>query len=385
MPSPSFRRLYNSSENKISSIDPSTQMGRRSSWIELSERNASRARWLSMETDESDGEGEDSAYQKAVKDILNPSRLAALDAVDAAPIPYDTYSFFSYILTIRGRNFPMMIAPLVTLFIWGLGWQLLFYFGEKYDNGHIIHLQDYLISLDELITPLLTPLSFLMTFRLGRAAVRFWDARAAVGTIVAVCRSNISCVCVGAIRPIRLRRKKYERNQMKVNNDTDNQQTQQSIGNTEKENREDDEEVLDLLCEYSRWLAVFPIAVKHFIRDSLWSREIGDKKRRYEIGPLLSDDDATKVIKEYDDKKTGEPTSDSSGTRARDPPLVVLNRLHELAYDICHFPYSSNEAGATPQSQAVFYQQVIEQLNILCEKYGTMERIKGTPLPFVYA
>ena len=160
----------------------------------------------------------------------------------------------------------------------------------------------------------------------------------------------------------------------------------------DKEN-EADEDALELLCEYARWLVVFPIAVKHYLRDPAtyhWGKEVSYKKRRYEIGPLLSDEDAMLVIKEYDDKD-GMPTSDSTATRARDNPLVVLNRLHELAYDIAYFAYYYTNDGAsfsftpTPQGQALLYQQLTDQINIMFGAYGAMERIKGTPLPYVYA
>ena len=88
----------------------------------------------------------------------------------------------------------------------------------------------------------------------------------------------------------------------------------------------------------------------------------------------------------YDDK-SGMPTLDSSdGVRARDPPLVVLNKLHELAYELAHFSYNDNVGRFMPSStgRAIFHQQISEQINILFAAFGAMERIKLTPLPFVY-
>jgi hypothetical protein len=107
-------------------------------------------------------------------------------------------------------------------------------------------------------------------------------------------------------------------------------------------------------------------------------------KRRFEIGPLLSDDDAVKVILEYDDE---DGTPSSSGVRARDPPLIVLNRLHELAYELAHFQYNDCVGCLVPTrtGRAIFHQSMSGQINVLFGAYGAMERIKGTPLPFAYA
>jgi hypothetical protein len=112
------------------------------------------------------------SYERTLQSILCPSRLHALDSSDVPPIPYNTYSFFSYIATIHGRNFSMLLAPLVLLFLWGLGWWIIFYYDWIDSNGAF---QEYMASQSGLVNPLVTPLSFLMTFRLGRAAVRWWE------------------------------------------------------------------------------------------------------------------------------------------------------------------------------------------------------------------
>jgi len=87
----------------------------------------------------------------------------------------------------------------------------------------------------------------------------------------------------------------------------------------------------------------------------------------------------------YDDKD-GKPTFDASATHARIPPLVVLNRMHLLAYDIAYFPSNGSAVSLpTPQGQSMLYQQITSQIDILTGTFGAMERIKGTPLPFAYA
>lgn len=334
----------------------------------MSERSVSRARLDSSSSKSSDDEG--NTYQQTLDAILSPSRLAGLDAADVAPIFYNSYSFFSHIGSVHGRNFRMLVTPLLMLLCWSLGWQLLFIYISE-DNK----VQDLLVSIDKLIIPMLTPLSFLLTFRLGRAAVRFWDARSAAGAIIAICRANISIVSVSIASPIRMRKRHESRT-------ANNQQLEcidDQTGNDERldASNQDDELAMKLLCEYARWLAVFPIAVKHHIRPATrkgWEQDATDKKQRYEIGTLLSDEDAQRLIM---------ATGDKNGK-----PLVVLNQLYQLANDIAYCTYDSDTSvpfSPSAANRAMLYQQVTNQLNDLTVAYGAMERIKSTPLPFAYA
>ena len=72
--------------------------------------------------------------QATLRDILNPARIAALEACDVRPIPYNPDSLFSNIFTLQGRNFSMTIVPLFVLLLWGVGWELLFIFLPKGDS-----------------------------------------------------------------------------------------------------------------------------------------------------------------------------------------------------------------------------------------------------------
>ena len=122
-------------------------------------------------------QAEGSSYEKTLRSLLCPSRLAALESSDVSPVPYNTYSFFSHIISIRGRGFQMLAVPLTSLFIWDLAWWFIFSKGLIDMEGKF---QDDVASLAGLVDPLLTPLSFLLTFRLGRAAVRWWEVRRVV-------------------------------------------------------------------------------------------------------------------------------------------------------------------------------------------------------------
>lgn len=62
----------------------------------------------------------------------------------------------------------------------------------------------------------------------------------------------------------------------------------------------------------------------------------------------------------------------------------VLNRLHELSYNIAFHSYSDEACNPSTHQRSVLFQQLNNQVNILYGSYGTMERIKNTPLPFVY-
>ena len=274
----------------------------------------------------------------------------------------------------------MLVTPLLTLLLWGLCWQLLFAYADESNKT-----QEYLASIDHLVLPILTPLSFLLTFRLGRAAVRFWDSRRAVGLVIGICRANISVVAVGVMSPIRNGKRNKTRNttqQNHNNHQTEKDEMQSSVESSDEEN------AIRLLCEYARCLAVFSIAMKHHVRPATrkgWNQEEKYKKQRYEIGTLLSDEDARNVILPNDDENC-QPSL--TGIRVRDPPLVVLNKLHQLAYNIAYCTYTSEEytsSAPAAANRAMLYQQITNHLNELTNAYGAMERIKNTPLPFAYA
>ena len=102
-----------------------------------------------------------------IEAVLQQSRLDALTACDANVTSYDPNSFLM-IFRCRGRQMPFIIKPLLCLVAWGVTWALIF--------ARFEHVRLAMLPLNNLITPLLTPVSFLLVFRLGRAAVCYWDA-----------------------------------------------------------------------------------------------------------------------------------------------------------------------------------------------------------------
>lgn len=248
--------------------------------------------------------------------ILDKTRIDALLASDSNVINYEPSSFF-IIFQIRGRNLPMILLPLSALLAWDIFWAIAF-------SGPLQGIRDKIVSQDNLIiAPLLTPVSFLLVFRLGRAAVRFWDARAAAGKVVEICRVLVSTTSV--MTP--------------------------SCPSALKD-------------EFARWICVFPVAVKNFLRPDTrdgWAEAAIVNKRRLEIGQLLPEKDAEAIIR---------PES------GHFEPILVLNRLRGLAYE------ASLKA---PQTMATgVYRQLNEEIDTLTGAWGAMERINSTPLPFVY-
>lgn len=219
----------------------------------------------------------------------------------------------------------MIVMPLTCLLVWDVIWVIALTSQKPSQTG-----KDLSNKLDGLVSPLLTPVSFLLVFRLGRAAVRFWDARSAVGKVVEVCRTLMSTVAAACI---------------------DSQSQHHN----------------EMVEEFSRWLCVFPIAVKNFVRPSAregWKEEHRHNKRRFEIGLLLDEKDANDLLNVKQDQ-------------GEFGPILVLNNLRRLIFQM-----SVSEGNES--LKAAFYRQVNEQLDVLTGAWGAIERINATPLPFVY-
>lgn len=267
--------------------------------------------------------------------ILHSDRLSQLKAFDANLVAYEAYSF-QIIFRLRGRNFRMLILPLLLLATLDVGWWFLLdrFLLVQFDlqNGELSEeTRDRIEQLDKLISPILIPVSFLMVFRLGRAAIRFWDARKAAGLLVERSRTLISTAVIGC------------------------------QGNVEMVN------------QFALWICVFPITVKNFLRpESLAQFEASFFKSKpmsshtytgagTVFGDLLTTDEAEAL------------------TKSPFQPIFVLNKLRALSWNI-----GNGEPSEGSLKQALLYRQLNEQVDTLTAAWGAMERINGTPLPFVY-
>lgn len=270
--------------------------------------------------------------------ILSEPRLAALVACDHKVVKYEATNFLSAVVSWKGRSshfLCMIAAPLFVLLVWATFWILLLQFLGKSSGDQIAEsLNNYVFSIESLMVPV----SFLLVFRLGRAAVRYWDARAACGKLVEMCRTFISTAAVGC-------------------------------------SHVDDDENDRIIEDIARWLCVLPIAVKGFLRaDSRkgWEDSSWERKKRFEIGPLLADHDAELVLNSRKDPN-------NYGT------VVVLNRLRALAFVASSSLSSSrNNNGQNYTNGAMFYRQLNEQIDTMTGAWGAMERINATPLPNCY-
>eukprot|EP00571_Detonula_confervacea_P001941 CAMPEP_0172321382 /NCGR_PEP_ID=MMETSP1058-20130122/43206_1 /TAXON_ID=83371 /ORGANISM="Detonula confervacea, Strain CCMP 353" /LENGTH=406 /DNA_ID=CAMNT_0013036875 /DNA_START=61 /DNA_END=1281 /DNA_ORIENTATION=- len=287
-------------------------------------------------SDDNDSE----ARLSALEAILYKPRLDALLACDANVISYEPFSFLM-VFGLRGRNFGMICAPLCGLLLWDICWALTLETEQTTGLAGVIT-----TSLDGLIAPLLTPVSFLLVFRLGRAAVRFWDSRAAFGKLVEICRVIMSTAAVSC---------KHNHRQ-------------------------------DLCNEFARWICAFPIATKNFLRPNLPCSRDGRSRRR-EIGPLLSEKEAQDMLTPVN----------GGGSMEFIAPIHVLDRIRELSYVLSFgdgrssssdvdqkVPAPSATAILQTQKGVALYRQLNGQVDTLCGAWGAMERIAATPLPFVY-
>jgi len=204
--------------------------------------------------------------------------------------------------------------------------------------------------------------SFLLVFRLGRAAVRYWDARAAMGRVVEGCRvlsstAFVQCCC--------------DNNRMNHNHqDGGDMREKEGVVN----------ELLAAEEDFARWICVFPVAVKNFLRPLAVVNKDDEsfksfRKRRYhcvdgqrkaELGSLLGTDDAEDVLRVDD---------------TRYAPIFVLNRLRQFAYEVS---ISSTKENSSSGIGGAVYRQLNDEIDALTGAWGAMERINSTPLPFAY-
>lgn len=270
----------------------------------------------------------DSKIKITMGAIIDNDRISQLAAFDGTLVNYEPYSFWM-IFRLRGRNFRMLMLPLFLLVVLDVAWW--FVFDRLLIGDFSEEERERIEELDKLVSPILIPVSFLLVFRLGRAAVRFWEARASAGLLVEVCRKLISSVVVGC------------------------------------------EQNIEMVNEFAVWISLFPISVKHFLRPESRAQSEAScfkaktmSSHKYSgsgtvIGDLLSAPEAEKLIKS--------PCQ----------PIYVLNKLRILVWKM-----GNGDPGEGSPKQAMLYRHANEQVDALTKAWGAMERINGTPLPFVY-
>lgn len=269
-----------------------------------------------------------SALERA---LLDPARLLALRACDAKLLRYNPHSFAS-VLNPRGRNLRMLGPPLLTL-------------GGAYSALAALltpplaeALAEWLEPVEGYFIPLLTStVAFLLVFRIGRAAVRFWDARAAAGDIILNARTLSAEALM--LRPA------------------------------------DDAARADL----ARWMCAMPVAIKNHLRaladaGPAGCLPLGAKPVQPFSSPKPPFSRATRLMELVPALSAMEA---AAVLDARNPPLLVAVRVREAAARVL--------AQARPEHvQPLAYRGLADALDRIAKAAGTMERIANTPLPFVY-
>jgi putative membrane protein len=255
-----------------------------------------------------------------LQDILCPQRLKQLYLCDPG-IQYDPNTFL-LVFHLRHRNSEVILAPLLILAVWyGVCVAAFVATPPSFSD----QLRRFAEPLNETMDPLHSVISFLLVFRLGRAALRYWDCRSATGRVVEVSRCLASEACAAAAASASM-----------------------------------DAEVSAAMAAarepIMRWTAAFPMAVKNFLR----CNQGAQCDRRAELGSLLEEADAQSVL-------------------TPDGALFVLNRLRAAVWR-----FSQLQASSQPQLNGMCLRALCEEVDRLTGAFGAMERIEATPLPFVY-
>jgi len=314
-----------------------------------------------------------------IDNIVDPSRIKTLKLCDRKIFTYDPYSF-SMVFGFRGRNFGMIAFPLLVLLLWDIGLVFLMdYVPEVHTfltSKHVVSFEDggsledeIGLGLQDLITSLLTPVSFLMVFRLGRAAARYWDARAAMGKLIETSRTFISTSVVHIQSFQNSPRKQNLREEVSSTSKDISQDPKSTTPSLKKPSSEEDW----IIYELARWTCLFPIAVKNFLRpdkNKIYKPKELLLQRRAEIGPLLNRTETKQLLDCLEDGK------DKSYAT-----IWILNNLRQLSHKASRLQHKE---GTVSTIGSAVYRQLNEQIDTLTGAWGAMERINATPLPYVY-
>ena len=201
----------------------------------------------------------------------------------------------------------------------------------------------WLLKIEPVEALLRLVMSFLLVFRLGRSAQRYWEARQKAGALIEVCRVIASTACAHMVFGDDLRRVEHRMHWPKAPPST-----------------EEKEEVwMSTTCSPAsaicRWVVVFPIAAKNYLRS-----EGGDPK---ELDGLLSSGEVDELF------------------QAPNQCLYVLDTMRGLS---ASWAAKAVNNGACAEVVAQVFGALTRQIDLLTGTFGGMERINNTPLPFVY-
>jgi ion channel-forming bestrophin family protein len=287
----------------------------------------------------------DTATQSTLSEDMVKSRDKRADEFNlewSGPISYESLHYFSVFPVLFSTHFvsyKLVLAPWISIMTLCTLWTYIYII--LLPSPSLVSLEN-LQGLEILITMKGGAITFLLAFRLARAAVRFYDARlafildyiqyfeilnmtghdnlfwlgrAAAGKMVEICRVVASEVLVAApshIAHLRLHR--------------------------------------DMLL---RWTVAFPVAVKNYLR--------AESGNATELAGVLCEDEVAKLF------------------AAAHQPLHCLHMMRLLACRIIvDSPFHHDLAAA-------MHSDMSSSIASLTGAMGAMERINNTPLPFAYA
>ena len=270
-------------------------------------------------------------------------RLAHLRTKAArAYASYDPKHWASHIVTTRGRSGHHVWQPLL--------WVLLvsIFAAWSAQNAEKLGVSQrrwnrWLLKIEPVEALLRLVMSFLLVFRLGRSAQRYWEARQKAGALIEVCRAIASTACAHMVFGDDLKRVEHRMHWPKV-----------------PPSEEKEEEVwMSTTCSPAsaicRWVVVFPIAAKNYLRS-----DSGDAK---ELDGLLSKGEVDELF------------------QAPNQCLYVLDTMRGLS---ASWAAKAVHNGACAEVVAQVFGALTRQIDLLTGTFGGMERINNTPLPFVY-
>ena len=264
----------------------------------------------------------------------------------------------------KGRALDQILFPWSVVTINAIVWTAVYEYIVAASSSSAHSNNKYLLSLQhstdnafwsEIFNLLLnTTLGFLLVFRLNRSATRFWLARQSWGIILVKCRAMVSTILLyGKHQPV----------------------------------------ARDACLQ---WIAVFAITTMHYIRGYTTVQHLATEPAMLEcyVGLLTQEElqrmfhpitvtnptqYAADQIRCYlailfaanDDNTTGNNSSNNSNrNRDRDDTSTMASTN------------TTNLATALLRTQQLIALE--QQLNVMIDEEGAMERIKGTPLPLVY-
>jgi len=257
---------------------------------------------------------------------------------------YEPKDWIGVVFSLRGRSGHHVYQPLIWVLCVSVAAAWSAHNAEKLGVSQR-RWNRWLVRLETAELLLRMVMSFLLVFRLGRSAIRFWEARQKAGFMIEVCRTLAStaaaCMVVGGDLDRVEHRLKWPETPAAAAAAAPPDAWMSTTSSP-----------ASALC---RWVVVFPIAAKNYLR--------GDPGDPLELDGLLSKHEVEALF------------------AAPNQCLYVIDTIRCIAMI---WASSAVDSGGKPELVAQTFTTLQRQLDQLTGSFGGMERINNTPLPFVY-